>query len=178
MSTPAPRERGRVVKKPECDRMNKFGGALQFCGAVAQLGERCNRTAEARGSIPLSSINRFLDIAGRRPVGRRVPMAVSTANPGRARVKKFAAAQSWRLFFWVDVGWWMADVGKSKALLTSDFYRPPSRLRVTSRRNASKVSYRKRFSSSSVRPEKSPNADAPSRPSQRMIAPSLTANRA
>ena len=26
------------------------------CGAVAQLGERCNRTAEVRGSIPLSSI--------------------------------------------------------------------------------------------------------------------------
>ena len=25
-------------------------------GAVAQLGERCNRTAEVRGSIPLSSI--------------------------------------------------------------------------------------------------------------------------
>ena len=26
-------------------------------GAVAQLGERCNRTAEVRGSIPLSSID-------------------------------------------------------------------------------------------------------------------------
>ena len=25
------------------------------CGAVAQMGERCNRTAEVRGSIPLSS---------------------------------------------------------------------------------------------------------------------------
>jgi hypothetical protein len=25
-------------------------------GAVAQLGERCNRTAEVRGSIPLSSM--------------------------------------------------------------------------------------------------------------------------
>jgi hypothetical protein len=28
-------------------------------GAVAQMGERCNRTAEVRGSIPLSSTNRF-----------------------------------------------------------------------------------------------------------------------
>ncbi len=27
-------------------------------GAVAQLGERCNRTAEVRGSIPLSSTRR------------------------------------------------------------------------------------------------------------------------
>ena len=26
-----------------------------YRGAVAQLGERCNRTAEVRGSIPLSS---------------------------------------------------------------------------------------------------------------------------
>ncbi|VFU08603.1 protein of unknown function [Methylocella tundrae] len=27
-------------------------------GAVAQMGERCNRTAEVRGSIPLSSTNK------------------------------------------------------------------------------------------------------------------------
>ena len=27
----------------------------EYRGAVAQLGERCNRTAEVRGSIPLSS---------------------------------------------------------------------------------------------------------------------------
>jgi hypothetical protein len=27
------------------------------CGAVAQLGERCNRTAEVTGSIPVSSIH-------------------------------------------------------------------------------------------------------------------------
>jgi hypothetical protein len=26
-------------------------------GAVAQMGERCNRTAEVRGSIPLGSTN-------------------------------------------------------------------------------------------------------------------------
>ena len=29
-------------------------------GAVAQMGERCNRTAEVRGSIPLSSTSRQL----------------------------------------------------------------------------------------------------------------------
>jgi hypothetical protein len=29
--------------------------ALPRRGAVAQMGERCNRTAEVRGSIPLSS---------------------------------------------------------------------------------------------------------------------------
>ncbi len=32
-----------------------FAGAYRV-GAVAQLVERCNRTAEVRGSIPLSSI--------------------------------------------------------------------------------------------------------------------------
>ncbi len=28
-------------------------------GAVAQMGERCNRTAEVRGSIPLGSTNKI-----------------------------------------------------------------------------------------------------------------------
>jgi hypothetical protein len=28
---------------------------MESTGAVAQMGERCNRTAEVRGSIPLSS---------------------------------------------------------------------------------------------------------------------------
>ncbi len=32
------------------------GGYFGHVGAVAQLGERCNRTAEVRGSIPLSSM--------------------------------------------------------------------------------------------------------------------------
>ncbi len=32
--------------------------AIGWCGAVAQMGERCNRTAEVRGSIPLSSTSR------------------------------------------------------------------------------------------------------------------------
>src|SRR5512133_2787288 len=31
-------------------------------GAVAQLGERCNRTAEVRGSIPLSSMDTKLPL--------------------------------------------------------------------------------------------------------------------
>jgi hypothetical protein len=33
-------------------------------GAVAQMGERCNRTAEVRGSNPLSSTNQPVDIEG------------------------------------------------------------------------------------------------------------------
>ena len=32
-----------------------IGAPCQGRGAVAQMGERCNRTAEVRGSIPLSS---------------------------------------------------------------------------------------------------------------------------
>ncbi len=32
-------------------------------GAVAQMGERCNRTAEVRGSIPLSSTSRINDLS-------------------------------------------------------------------------------------------------------------------
>jgi hypothetical protein len=31
--------------------------AAELPGAVAQMGERCNRTAEVRGSIPLGSTN-------------------------------------------------------------------------------------------------------------------------
>ncbi len=36
-------------------------------GAVAQMGERCNRTAEVRGSIPLSSTSLFNDLDGYLP---------------------------------------------------------------------------------------------------------------
>ena len=35
--------------------------ALPRRGAVAQMGERCNRTAEVRGSIPLSSTSPAVD---------------------------------------------------------------------------------------------------------------------
>src|SRR5580704_16088398 len=65
-------------------------------GAVAQLVERCNRTAEVRGSTPLSSIRlQFCDIlsclgapglsillsvARRCSVGRIVPMTARVAN--------------------------------------------------------------------------------------------------
>lgn len=79
--TPAPRKRGRVVQagvRPD-DTAGRRAPVVR--GAVAQLGERCNRTAEVRGSTPLSSID-FSGNAGRRPVGRRVPMAVCTACPG------------------------------------------------------------------------------------------------
>jgi hypothetical protein len=67
---------------------------LQRWGAVAQLGERCNRTAEVRGSTPLSSMlisptgtqvvrHRYRkgDLARRRSVGRRVPMTARVAYP-------------------------------------------------------------------------------------------------
>ena len=36
--------------------------ALPRRGAVAQMGERCNRTAEVRGSIPLSSTSLINDL--------------------------------------------------------------------------------------------------------------------
>src|SRR6478736_4797461 len=36
----------------------------QRLGAVAQMGERCNRTAEVRGSNPLSSTKFFNDLHG------------------------------------------------------------------------------------------------------------------
>ena len=38
-------------------------------GAVAQLGERCNRTAEVRGSIPLSSMASSRDVTTSLPLG-------------------------------------------------------------------------------------------------------------
>ncbi len=44
-----------------CGAFSMVHGGLNWptsseCGAVAQLGERCNRTAEVTGSIPVSSI--------------------------------------------------------------------------------------------------------------------------
>ena len=35
--------------------MSRLPAMPGWSGAVAQMGERCNRTAEVRGSIPLSS---------------------------------------------------------------------------------------------------------------------------
>jgi hypothetical protein len=56
-------ERPRVVPRGFCfDPVRRVSSAWlenspsRSRGAVAQLGERCNRTAEVRGSIPLSSI--------------------------------------------------------------------------------------------------------------------------
>src|ERR1051325_11150729 len=48
----APRTRGRFPVVRLVDRVK----AHDQTGAVAQLGERCNRTAEVTGSIPVSSI--------------------------------------------------------------------------------------------------------------------------
>ena len=39
-------------------------GSMESTGAVAQMGERCNRTAEVRGSNPLSSTKFFKDLHG------------------------------------------------------------------------------------------------------------------
>ena len=55
----------------------RYVGRLARRGAVAQMGERCNRTAEVRGSIPLSSTTGFRQVskdlemrgAGRLPTG-------------------------------------------------------------------------------------------------------------
>src|SRR5687767_7775311 len=44
--------------RPLMERLKREGGA------VAQMGERCNRTAEVRGSIPLSSTSPFNELAG------------------------------------------------------------------------------------------------------------------
>jgi hypothetical protein len=56
------KERPRVVPRGLCfDPVRRVSSAWfenspsRSRGAVAQLGERCNRTAEVRGSIPLSS---------------------------------------------------------------------------------------------------------------------------
>ena len=37
-------------------------------GAVAQMGERCNRTAEVRGSIPLSSTSPYPILSLAKPI--------------------------------------------------------------------------------------------------------------
>jgi hypothetical protein len=40
-----------------------FESLIDHAGDVAQMGERCNRTAEVRGSIPLISIGKEAAIA-------------------------------------------------------------------------------------------------------------------
>ena len=47
---------GAALLRARCDGMEKQSAQSRVRGAVAQLGERCNRTAEVRGSTPLSSI--------------------------------------------------------------------------------------------------------------------------
>ena len=91
--TSAPPERitaGLVAKGPECDRpqLDQARDGTRNFGAVAQLGERCPRTTEVRGSIPLSStgcsqVRTDKRFARHRAVGRRVPMPVSVAPTGR-----------------------------------------------------------------------------------------------
>ena len=96
---------GFVVSGPECETGPASAAKLARVGngAVAQLGERCPRTTEVRGSIPLSSTCSdlmptrrgafpcdFFEIsvvlvvnARRRSVGRRVPMTVRVATTGQ-----------------------------------------------------------------------------------------------
>src|SRR6476619_2550671 len=54
-------------------------------GAVAQMGERCNRTAEVRGSIPLSSMRRWSRVVAamgaRNPAGCSLPLGVTGNTP-------------------------------------------------------------------------------------------------
>ncbi len=65
--------RGRSFEsgvRPGCTRLER--PRICYFGAVAQLGERCNRTAEVRGSIPLSSIDACGSItSGIRPAAVR-----------------------------------------------------------------------------------------------------------
>src|SRR5215510_6838453 len=68
MSGAAPRMRGLFH-----GATNGLGQAPYRYGAVAQLGERCNRTAEVTGSIPVSSIASLHD--------RGVPAAMTTEKP-------------------------------------------------------------------------------------------------
>ncbi len=53
------RDRARIQRRPaprrRADSWTTTQSAVRQCGAVAQLGERCVRNAEVRGSIPLSS---------------------------------------------------------------------------------------------------------------------------
>jgi hypothetical protein len=55
-------------------------------GAVAQLGERRNRTAEVRGSNPLSSTSNFKNVASKR---------LSTFNSGHHQVTTVTVWDAW-----------------------------------------------------------------------------------
>ncbi len=55
----------RFLDKPRGQPIN---GRSLLPGAVAQMGERCNRTAEVRGSIPLGSTNEITYLAPRRKI--------------------------------------------------------------------------------------------------------------
>src|ERR1700758_2040939 len=66
-------------------------------GAVAQMGERCNRTAEVRGSNPLSSTKQPIDITIF-SVSRETSEPSATCAPGAQR-------KSWRdRDFWASGG--------------------------------------------------------------------------
>ena len=63
-AAPSPAIRPQEEKRAPGERVASRGrrrylGRPERRGAVAQMGERCNRTAEVRGSIPLSSTSPF-----------------------------------------------------------------------------------------------------------------------
>ena len=72
--------RSRQVKPIASAAARPYTGRLPSCGAVAQMGERSNRTAEVRGSIPLCSTT---GPPNRYALASRLWLpAVITASPG------------------------------------------------------------------------------------------------
>ena len=79
---PAPRGRGAapLLDNPKPQQLNG-----RHFGAVAQLGERCNRTAEVRSSILLGSTNQIKRLFFDPPwqlVGRTRPVRTSACSSG------------------------------------------------------------------------------------------------
>ncbi len=75
-SNPTPTmQSGRLAQLVQSARFTRERSQVQIlyrpcAGDVAQMGERCNRTAEVRGSIPLSSTSLRPDRVGLRPASQ------------------------------------------------------------------------------------------------------------
>src|SRR5690606_16554372 len=61
-------------------------------GAVAQMGERCNRTAEVRGSIPLGSTTLSCTLLKLRRVRRFSPTTSARSGPCASAKRSMIAA--------------------------------------------------------------------------------------
>src|SRR6185312_6185190 len=82
-------------------------------GAVAQLGERCNRTAEVTGSIPVSSMSgssRSFEKRASQVVVVRQHRNASSLPISGSRVLTPVARSAW---FWPDVGLHERDAPRS-----------------------------------------------------------------